>query len=65
MLYVLKVTQHNPRSTWKFVPSQDFSAASDIDWSRSIPEIDAQLCAKYGLDTAEIEFIEDKVIPMA
>ncbi len=23
MLYVLKVTQHNPRSTWKYVPLQD------------------------------------------
>lgn len=30
MLYVLKVTQHNPRSTWKFVPTQDFSNTSDI-----------------------------------
>ena len=64
MLYVLKVTQHNPRSTWKFVPAQDFSAASDIDWSKAIPQIDAQLCAKYGLDTTEIAFIEDKVTPM-
>lgn len=65
MLYVLKVTQHNPRSTWKFVPAQDFTAASDIDWSKAIPEIDAQLYAKYGLDTDEIAFIESHVTPMA
>lgn len=64
MLYVLKVTQHNPRSTWKYVPAQDFTSASDIDWSKSIPEIDAQLYAKYGLDAAEIAFIEDKVTPV-
>jgi hypothetical protein len=64
MLYVLKVTQHNPRSTWKYVPAQDFTSASGIDWTKSIPEIDAQLCAKYGLDPKEIAFIEDRVAPM-
>lgn len=64
MLYVLKVTQHNPRSTWKFVPAQNFSSDSDIDWTKTIPEIDAQLCAKYGLDPNEIAFIEDEVAPL-
>lgn len=64
MLYVLKVTQHNPRSTWKFVPLQDFTSASDIDWTKSLPEIDQQLYAKYGLDAEEIAFIEAKVKPM-
>lgn len=64
MLGILKVTQHNPRSTWKYVPAQDFTSGSDIDWSTSIPEIDAQLYAKYGLDAAEIAFIEAKVTPM-
>lgn len=64
MLYVLKVTQHNPRSTWKFVPQQDFTASSDIDWSKSIPDIDQQLYTKYGLDEDEIAFIETKVKPM-
>lgn len=64
MLYVLKVTQHNPRSTWRYVPAQDFTSASDIDWSKSIPEIVAQLYAKYGLDAEEIAFIEAEVTPM-
>lgn len=64
MLGVLKVTQHNPRSTWKYVPTQDFTAASDIDWTKSIPEIDAQLYAKYGLDDQEVAFIESHVKPM-
>jgi hypothetical protein len=63
MLGVLKVTQHNPRATWKFVPAQDFSKSSDIDWSKSIAEIDQQLYAKYGLDGEEIAFIEAKVKP--
>ncbi len=64
MLGILKVTQHNPRSTWKYVPNQDFSSNSDIDWSKSLPEIDQQLYAKYGLDAEEIAFIEAKVKPM-
>ena len=53
-----------PAKHWKYVPLQDFTAASDIDWSKSIPEIDAQLYAKYGLDSEEIAFIEAKVKPM-
>lgn len=64
MLGILKATQDNPRSTWKYVPNQDFTSASDIDWSKSPPEIDAQLYAKYGLDDEEIAFIEAKVKPM-
>jgi hypothetical protein len=64
MLGILKVTQHNPRSTWKYVPLQDFTSASDIDWTQPIPEIDNQLYAKYGLDADEIAFIEAKVKPM-
>lgn len=64
MLGVLKVTQHNPRGTWKHVPNQDFSDASDIDWLGSIPEVDQQLYAKYKLDDEEIAFIEEKVKAM-
>lgn len=64
MLGVLKVTQHNPASTWKYVPLQDFTSASDIDWSKPIPQIDRQLYAKYGLSPEEIAFIETKVKPM-
>jgi hypothetical protein len=64
MLGVLKITQHNPRSTWKFVPAQNFTSTSDIDWSKPIPKIDQQLYAKYGLDSEEIAFIEAKIKPM-
>ena len=64
MLGVLKITQHNPAKVWKYVPTQDFTSASDIDWSKSIPQIDRQLYAKYGLDSEEIAFIEAKVKPM-
>lgn len=64
MLSVLKVTQHITPEKFAYVPLQDFTPASDIDWSKSIPEIDQQLYAKYGLDAAEIEFIETHVKPM-
>jgi len=40
MLGILKVTQNNPRETWKYVPMQDFSSQSDIDWSKSVSDID-------------------------
>ena len=65
MLSVLKVTQHNPFGTWKYVPLQDFTSRSDIDWSKSIPEIDQQLYKKYGLNETEINFIESHVEEMA
>ena len=64
LLGVLKITQHNPAKVWKYVPLQDFTSASDIDWTKSIPEIDQQLFAKYGLDDHEIAFIEAKIKPM-
>ncbi|MGO5412763.1 hypothetical protein [Slackia isoflavoniconvertens] len=64
MLGVLKITQHNPASTWKYVPLQDFTSNSDIDWSRSVTEIDQQLYEKYGLDDEEISFIESHVKEM-
>ncbi|MBR4374688.1 MAG: Eco57I restriction-modification methylase domain-containing protein [Treponema sp.] len=64
MLGTLKVTQDNPRETWLNVPLQDFTSNGDIDWSKSIAEIDAQLYAKYGLDETERSFIESKVREM-
>lgn len=64
LLGVLKVTQDNPKKTWANVPLQDFTVSSDIDWSRSIAEIDQQLYAKYGLSAAEINFIETTIKPM-
>jgi type II restriction enzyme len=64
MLGTLKVTQHNPKSTWRNVPLQDFTNASDIDWSQSIENIDKQLYAKYSLNEEEVAFIEARVKAM-
>lgn len=64
LLGVLKTTQDLTPQKLAHVPLQDFTSASDIDWSKSIPEIDQQLYAKYGLDAEEINFIETHVKPM-
>ncbi len=61
---ILKVTQHITPESWSYVPLQDFTSASDLDWSKSIPEIDHQLYEKYGLDEGEIAFIESHVKEM-
>lgn len=43
---------------------QDFTENSDLDWSKSISEIDQQLYKKYQLSQEEIDFIEEKVLAM-
>ena len=65
MLGVVKITQDLTPSKWKYVPLQDFTAHSDIDWSKSVAEIDRQLYRKYDLTADEIEFIEAHVKEMA
>lgn len=65
MLGTLKVTQHTSISAWKNVPLQDFTSASDINWSAPIKAIDQQLYKKYGLSDEEIRFIETHVKEMA
>lgn len=64
LLGVLKITQHCSPNVWKYVPLQDFTPNSDIDWSKSIPEIDKQLYKKYNLSDEEISFIETHVKEM-
>lgn len=64
MLGLLKVTQSNSIDKWKYVPIQDFTAKSDIDWGKSIFEIDKQLYEKYGLNEKEIDFIERRIREM-
>lgn len=65
MLGTRKVTQGNKNpKVWSNVPLQDFTDNSDINWSKSIHEIDLQLYKKYGLDKNEINFIETHVKEM-
>lgn len=64
MLGVLKTTQHLTPSVWRYVPLQNFTSSSDIDWTKSIADIDRQLYRKYGLSADEINFIETNVKEM-
>lgn len=59
-----KASQDATSKTFKFVPLQNFTESSDIDWSKSVSEIDKQLYAKYKLTNEEIEFIEMMIKPM-
>lgn len=59
-----KASQDATSKTYRFVPLQNFSDDSDIDWSKSVVAIDRQLYAKYNLSDDEINFIEDKIKPM-
>ena len=60
----IRKNKNMTRDTYKFVPLQDFTSQSDIDWSVSIPEIDEQLYEKYGLSDDELVFIEKMIKPM-
>ena len=64
LLSILKATQDNNKDTWRYVPLQNFTENSDIDWSKSVEEIDKQLYAKYALTDDEIAFIEKTIKPM-
>lgn len=64
LLSILKVTQNGNKPVWKMIPLQDFTSNSDIDWSKSVHEIDLQLYQKYGLSEDEIDFIETHVKEM-
>lgn len=64
LLGVLKITQDNPPEKWSKIPIQNFTENSDIDWTKSISEIDQQLYKKYQLSKEEIIFIEENVQAM-
>ena len=64
LLGILKKTQDNPPSVWAYIPLQNFTVISDIDWNQSIADIDKQLYKKYKLSDEEIDFIESAIKPM-
>jgi hypothetical protein len=60
-LSLAKASQHATAKTYQFVPLQNFTSTSDIDWSQSVADIDRQLYAKYGLSEEEVAFIEGMI----
>lgn len=61
---VLKVTQIGNKPVYKYIPMQDFSSESDIDWKKPVSDIDQQLYQKYKFSGEEIAFIESHVKEM-
>lgn len=59
-----KISQHATSKTYQFVPLQDFTSKSDINWKQSIEGIDKQLYKKYKLTKDEIKFIEKRIKSM-
>ena len=64
LVSVLKITQDAMKRVYHYVPMQDFSDESNIDWSKSADEIDSQLFDEYGLTPEQREFILAKIDPM-
>ena len=64
MVGVLKSSQNTTQIVYKFVPMQDFTEKSDIDWSKPIDDIDEQLFNKYNLSEEEREHIKKSIKDM-
>lgn len=64
MLGIMKISQVLTSNIYKYVPQQDFTKNSDIDWIKRISDIDKQLYTKYKLNADEINFIETHVKTM-
>ena len=64
LLGILKVTQDIVPAKFKYIPVVDFSKKSDIDWGRTVSEIDDQLFSKYKFDSNLKAFINNRVLEM-
>lgn len=52
------------QDTYSFVPIQNFTDNSDINWFNAVTDIDQQLYSKYGFNDEAIAFIESMIKPM-
>ncbi len=64
LLFFGRGTMQVSQDVFRFIPLQDFSSASDIEWNKSISEINKQLFVKYDFNIEEILFIESMIKPM-
>lgn len=64
-LHSLAKSSHDSTAkTFRFVPLENFEENSDIDWDRTIKEIDKQLFDKYKLSVLEIDHINASIKDM-
>lgn len=64
MVTLVKSSQNTTQIVYRFVPLQDFTSESDIDWTKSIDEIDEQLFNKYNLTEDERNHIKSSIKDM-
>lgn len=64
MVSLVKSSQNTTQIVYRFVPMQDFTENSDINWSKSINNIDEQLFDKYNLSVEEREHIKKSIKDM-
>lgn len=63
--YLVGIQKHDQgasKSIYKYVPNQDYTEKSDINWNDTISKIDEQLFKKYQLTKKEIDYIEKVII---
>lgn len=59
LLSIKKITQHNSRKTWEFVPDiGDYVGDSVIDWSG---DVEQQLYNVFGLSSDEQKWLQDNI----
>ena len=61
LVSIKKKTQNGPKMVYQFVPLQDFTNDSDINWNLGVESIDKQLFEKYLLTEDEINYINKKI----
>lgn len=62
--YLVGIQKHDQgasKSIYKYVPNQNFTEKSDINWNSEIESIDKQLFKKYLLNEDEINYINKKI----
>ena len=65
--YLVAITlasQHLGADKFRFVPVQDFTVNSDVDWNMTINEIDDQIFTKYQINTEERLLISNMIRPL-
>ena len=59
-----KASQDASSKTYKFIPLQNFTHNSDIDWTKPIANMDEQFFDKYNLSEEEKEHIKNSIKDM-
>ena len=57
----IKITQSAPSRVYRFVPLQNFTERSDIDWTQKNKSVDEQLFEKYGLSIEDRDYVKEMI----